>query len=164
MNTDFLRQNFGGSRFFLYVLLATLAAVIPSTLLTLATDRIAKAFGSNIADLAPVFEPLTPFRLFFGTALGPLIETLVLIIAIRLFLRLFRSEISASAAAAFVCSAAHGLVAPLWFIGTIWNFFVFSYSFVLWRSHSFPHALLASYLPHALLNAIIFTWIALYPA
>jgi hypothetical protein len=67
-----------------------------------------------------------------------------------------------AATAAILCGLAHGTYGLLWFFGTAWSFFVFSYGFLAWRKVSYLHAFVAAAAPHALLNATVFGFLALY--
>lgn len=148
----------------IYVSAAALAALVPSTVLTLAANHVLEKSNVDASSWIPSFQPLTIFQFLFRTAIGPLIETGIVLLIIKAVSRFTKSPVVASIVVAILCGAAHGLAAPLWFIGTVWSFFVYSYGFFLWRHHSLKYAILAMYLPHALLNSVVVTWIRLFPA
>lgn len=157
-----LRNRVG--KFFLYVLLAAVVAIVPSTLLAFFSKYVTEWLGVNTAGWVSSFGPLTTFRLFFDVLLGPLIQTGILILVICIARRGAQRPVFVAMIATVVFASAHGLAAPLWFVGTAWSLFIYSYGFFLWRPTAFKYAVLAMYLPHALVNLLAITWIELYPA
>jgi len=98
----------------------------------------------------------TGWRAFIaGVLFAPVVETLLL--GGMLALMPGRWSIPSRALlAGLLWGLLHGLVAPIWFIGTWFPFFVFSCCWMTWRRRSFRHAFAAAALPHALHNLVAF--------
>jgi len=66
-----------------------------------------------------------------------------------------------SVISAVVWGGLHALSTPFWFFGSVFGFFVFSYSYLVWRKKSFKYGFAAAAIPHALNNLIVFVIVAI---
>lgn len=96
----------------------------------------------GVVILAPVVETL-----LLGAILGPLRKTGWPPAAVAML-------------SALIWGGLHGLLAPFWFFGTVFSFFVFSSVWLTWRARSLRHAFLAAMLPHAINNLAVFLLVA----
>lgn len=91
----------------------------------------------------------------FGTIIfAPVVETLLLIFLLRFLQSLRLSDLQACVVSAIIWGIGHAWVHPLAFFGTIWSFFVFNWSFLLWRQRSRAHGYWAAALPHVFVNTV----------
>lgn len=136
----------------IYALRACFIALIPSMALGAAAFWMARLVG-----LDPALPPeATGWTGFVGAVfIAPALETLLLVAGIHLIARFMRQWAGIALVSAVAWGLLHGLVAPIWFFGTVWSFFVFSSAYLAWRPVSAKSAFLAAALPHALLNAIL---------
>lgn len=146
---------FRREKFLLYVPLATAIALFPSIALAMAAVRITLWFDPNFFSSLPASPPYTPFRIFISSLPVPLVETWIVMWIIRTVRRFVQRPALIATITAVICAIAHELALPLWFFGTVWSFFVFSYGFLIWQSYSSRYALFAAFLPHALLNFLV---------
>lgn len=115
------------------------------------------ALGVSVLAGIPFEEIEVPERAigvwdFIGVAvLAPLIET-PLLIALLALLPARMGIVPRAAVSALVWGGLHALIAPFWFFGVVWAFFVFSCGYLVWRPESFRHGFAAAALPHALQN------------
>ena len=95
---------------------------------------------------------------FFGAVLfSPIVETLLLSGLLAILSLMRRSVPTTAVISACIWGGLHGLVAPFWFVGTVFGFFVFSCAYLTWRPKSFRHAFAAAALPHAMQNLVAFS-------
>ena len=92
--------------------------------------------------------------------LVPALETLVLA-GMLLFLPERWSIVSRATVMGVAWGGLHALLAPMWFFGPAFLFFVCSRAYLTWRPVSFRHAFTAAGLPHALNNLAVMTWAAI---
>lgn len=91
----------------------------------------------------------------FGNLLfAPLVETVLLIGLLKLLTRIGLREIIAVIVSAILWGALHGTLQPLRFFGTIWNFFVFGYSYFFWRPRLPNRGFAAAAIIHSLVNTV----------
>jgi membrane protease YdiL (CAAX protease family) len=91
-----------------------------------------------------------------GIIFAPIVETLLLAGMLRLLSMASSNRLFVAWAAAMLWGCFHGLIAPLWFFGTVWSFFVFSCGYMKWRELSFKHGFMAAAAPHMLINFSVF--------
>lgn len=154
---------FRGEKFLLYVPLATAIALIPSIVLAMTAFRIALWFDPNFFSAQPTPPPETPFRIFTSSLPVPLIETWIVMWIIRTVRRFVHRPGLIATITAVICAIAHELALPLWFFGTVWSFFIFSYGFLIWQPYSSRYAFFAAFLPHALLNFLVSLSVIFWP-
>lgn len=144
-----------------YALIAGLVSLAGSMLLAGSADALARAFG-----IGPPGDGLPEWSIGWVDLAGlvifaPLVETLLLTALLWGLSRVIASPVRIAAVSALIWGGLHGAVAPMWFFGTVWAFFVFSYAYLAWRPRSYAHAFLAAALPHAMQNAAAFGLLAL---
>lgn len=92
---------------------------------------------------------------FFNVVvLAPLLETLMLAGLLAL-LPARCGLLGRAALSALLWGGLHASTAPFWFVGTVFPFFVFSCSYLVWRPVSFRSGFVAAALPHALQNLVV---------
>jgi len=91
---------------------------------------------------------------------APIIETLMLMGLLAL-MPVRWSIVRRATLWALAWGCLHGLVAPIWFIGVVVPFFVFSCGYLAWRPKSVGFGFAAAALPHALQNLSAFLLVVL---
>lgn len=127
------------------------------------------AVAVGIGRLAGAFEhpPETSgaeasLHFFVGAVLvAPVIETWLLSLTLWLLVRFEWSILATASLAGLVWGGFHALVAPFWFFGTFFGFFVYSCCYLVWRPRSYRHAFLAAALPHGFQNLSVVALVAL---
>lgn len=89
--------------------------------------------------------------------LAPIVETIVLSLLIKLAAMVFARKVTICFISAVFFSTLHGMDEINHILGPFILFFVFSYSFVLWRTHSYRYAYISACVPHMLNNAFVFS-------
>ncbi len=131
----------------LYVLKAATLSFIPCIGVSMILSQIAPdqkiEFKGSAAAIA------------FGTlVIAPLLETL-LMWPILWFLKLFTERMYVVAAcSALIWAVLHSLSAPIWGLGVVWAFFVFSVCFMEWRKESAAKAIVVTALVHTVHNIL----------
>lgn len=136
-----------------YCLAAWPAALVPSMLLLASAYAVFALLGMDVEPPDFAESGLSTIDYFGIVVFSPVVETAVLIVVLKLLLALRLPRLPAAAVSAVAWGLVHASVELLWFFGTVWSFFVFSYAYVSWRPVSFKHAFLAAGIPHALVNA-----------
>jgi membrane protease YdiL (CAAX protease family) len=96
-------------------------------------------------------------ELFFGIVIfAPIAETFLLAGTIGLLSIASSNRLFVAWSAAMLWGCMHASLAPLWFFGTVWSFFVFSCGYINWRKPSFKRGFMAAAVPHALINFSVF--------
>lgn len=144
-----------------YALIAALVSLAGSIALAASADAIARAAGiaepaEGVPEWSIGWVDLAGLVLF-----APLVETLLLSALLWALARFIASPVRIAAASALIWGGLHGAVAPMWFFGTVWPFFVFSYAYLAWRPRSYRHAFFVAALPHAIQNGVAFGLLAL---
>jgi hypothetical protein len=133
-----------------YVLRAGLISFLPSMVIVF----ILAASGIMTEERAPTFEGNPLFILLMVVAVGPPIETLLMVPILRILSFLTRREVPLAVMSACVWAGFHSLLVPAWGLGVIWPFFVFSCSYLTWRKRSFWRAMLITSCVHSLQNLV----------
>lgn len=90
---------------------------------------------------------------FFGVVVfAPIFETLMLSVSIYFTSKFTSNRLVIAVLSGIVFGVSHGINGIYWFFGPTWLFFVFSYSYLFWRPHSYGYAFLAAGVPHMLNN------------
>jgi hypothetical protein len=144
-----------------YALTAGLVSLAGSMALAASADAIARAAGiveptEGVPEWSIGWVDLAGLVVF-----APLVETLLLSALLWGLSRFIASPVRVAAASALIWGGLHGAVAPMWFFGTVWAFFVFSYAYLAWRPRSYRHAFFVAALPHAMQNGAAFGLLAL---
>ncbi|MBA3929886.1 MAG: hypothetical protein C0521_09920 [Xanthomonas sp.] len=92
--------------------------------------------------------------------LAPLVETWLLSLTLWFLVRFEWSTLTTAALAGLVWGGFHALLAPFWFFGTFFGFFVYSCCYLVWRQRSYRHGFLAAALPHGLQNLLVVVLVA----
>jgi hypothetical protein len=137
-----------------YVWRAAATGVVPSILLVVVVAGLAALAGMDVR--RPPELRLGAGGLVTVVLVAPLLETLILAGLLELLGMALRSWVRIAAVSAVAWGLLHGLVAPLWFFGTVWSFFVFSAAYIAWRPQSIGRAFAAAAMPHALINLAVF--------
>jgi membrane protease YdiL (CAAX protease family) len=85
---------------------------------------------------------------------APIAETLILSVFLYFASKFTAHRLSMAAVSGLVFGALHGINGIYWFFGPTWLFFIFSYSYLTWRTHSYGYAFLAACVPHMLNNLV----------
>jgi len=131
-------------------------ALVPSLLLLTAVFILLRLAGFDLASMSPPAVQVS-LREFTGAVIfAPILETLLLALGLFILGVLFKRRLFVAAVSALLWGGFHGLVAPFWFFGTVWSFFIFSCAYLVWRERSFYSAFLAAAVPHMLVNLTVF--------
>jgi hypothetical protein len=144
-----------------YCLFAFALALIPSIALFSFVYGALMIAGIDISAIKPPERSATPGEVFGTILVAPILETFLLAFGIRILRRFISNVVVVAATSALAWGALHGIVAPLWFFGTAWSFFVFSCAYLVWRERSFWHAFSAAAFPHSLINLSAMASVAL---
>jgi membrane protease YdiL (CAAX protease family) len=136
-----------------FCLVMSLAALVPSIILSFLSNYIAVLLFGDISQYSPP-KIVISFSSLFGTIVfAPVVETLMLGGIIYFLRKFFLNRILICFISGIIFGALHGSVGILWFFGTFWSFIVFSYAFLFWTEDDNLKALLAACIPHMLLNS-----------
>jgi len=133
--------------------LLALVSFVPSYLITRVIALLIEIFGHDIAGALPSFE-LKGLMLLVAVVLGPLFETLLLAVGMWVICKFVKNPWAASAISGVAWSIAHGYQAPLWALGTVWPFMVFSRAYLSWRPRNLSDAIGVAWLAHMIHNAL----------
>lgn len=136
-----------------YALLTFPLALIPSLVLYQCVEWLLIFLGVDVTAISPPKIVGTPGEIFGIVIFSPVIETLILAYMLTILSSSSLRRIWVVVIAAIAWGCLHGIVARLWFFGTVWSFFMFSCAYLVWRTVSFRKALLAAALPHVLINS-----------
>jgi hypothetical protein len=111
--------------------------------------------GAISETTSPSFPPLrAPVLLAAVVVIGPAVETLFMSL-ILWFLSLFvKGRIFLAILSAVIWALLHSLDTPVWGLGVIWPFFVFSCAYLAWRDVSWRDAFVVTWGIHAFQNVI----------
>ena len=133
-----------------YVLRTGLISLVPSLIITM----ILGLTGVITHETAPKFEG-PAIGLFLGLIIiAPPLETLLMAGGLRLLSFITKRQILLAVFSAFIWAVIHSLEAPVWGLGVIWPFFVFSCCYLSWRRHSWWRAILVTSCVHAFQNIL----------
>ena len=114
---------------------------------------VAALMGISLEAYLPDIKIDSIFMLIIVVIVAPLIETLILAVFFMLIPRRL-GLVKRAIISAILWGILHALSAPLWFIGVIFSFFVFSCGYLVWRQKSFACAFVAALLPHVFVNFV----------
>jgi hypothetical protein len=139
-----------------YILIMWPVTVIPALLIATIMFAVVLGFGVDAVSYAPSFEgdiqARPVFLLYSGVILFPFIESLLMGALIR-FLQNFTQRLFVVAlVSAIVWAVLHSLAAPLWGLGVLWGFFVFSVAFMVWGREKFMNGVWVATAIHGLNN------------
>ena len=131
-----------------YIWKATLISLIPSLCIAFIISVVYPA--AKEPDFAG-----PPILLAVGLLVfSPWTETLLLWLGIILIQRFVKSAVRIAIVSAAIWAIIHSLAAPVWGLGVIWPFYVFSVSFIEWRKISKWKAVSVTAGIHMLQNTI----------
>lgn len=130
-----------------YVMRAWALALLPSLGLAILVGLLAPQ--SDRPDIALD----SSLEILFVIALGPLIETLLMVPPLLLINR-FAGPGPAVVGSALLWGLAHGLQAPVWGLVIWWPFLVFSIAMLTWRGRGLGLAILIVTAIHGLQNSV----------
>lgn len=133
--------------------LLALLSFVPSYFITRAVALLIETYGYSTAGALPSFE-LKGLMLLVAIVLGPLFETILLAVGMWIICKFVKNPWFASAISGVVWSIAHGYQAPLWALGTLWPFMVFSRAYLSWKPQSLSNAIGVAWLAHLIHNAL----------
>jgi membrane protease YdiL (CAAX protease family) len=144
-----------------YCLAAFPIALIPSIAILFFALLSLAILGTEVATLQLPRRSGSTLEFFGIVVFAPIAETLLLAATLRTLRWMSAKPLHAATVAALLWGALHAALAPLWFFGAVWSFFVFSCAYLAWRTRSFMHAFAAAAVPHALINLSSFSAVAL---
>ena len=95
-------------------------------------------------------------KIFLELFFSPIVETLILGQFIKIISLFLDEKIIICCITAVVAAIFHGMNGIYTFFGPMILFFSFSYSFILWRAHSYRYAYISACVPHMLNNLSAF--------
>lgn len=129
--------------------------MIPSVVLFAFAYIALRVLGVNVARFqAPEVHP-TVAGVFLTVVFSPVVETLILAGGLALLSSFSNRRLPVAVVSAIAWGCLHGLLAAMWFFGTVWSFFVFSWAYLTWRERGFTRAFLVAAVPHALMNLTV---------
>ncbi|WP_139169538.1 CPBP family glutamic-type intramembrane protease [Microbulbifer yueqingensis] len=93
---------------------------------------------------------------------APLIEAMLLALLLNILVKFGLDHWLACMVSAVVWGFVHGLIEPVKFVGTIWSFFIFSFSYLWWLEVSKKKAFIAGLLPHVAINIVVVLMLSIY--
>jgi hypothetical protein len=139
------------------VLTLGVISIVPSFVLFWLAQAIVRLFGSDPAAFGRVLTfPnwwVAVVMLVFG---GPLIETVLLALGLRVLGLLGLSISAMSCISALGWGLLHAITTPLQFFSVAWSFYVYSRGYLAWRPKGQQQAIGAAWIPHVMYNALAF--------
>ncbi|MBH9551968.1 hypothetical protein [Inhella gelatinilytica] len=134
--------------------------------LMLSVYGVAYALGIPLESFErpPQLQPLKLSEWLGTVGLAPLLESMLLAAELELLRKLGVPGRWAAVVGAISWGLLHGLVAPVWFFGTVCSFYLFSVGYWRYGAVSFEQGLFAAMFPHALVNATAMTLVWALPA
>jgi hypothetical protein len=130
-------------------------ALIPTVALYLLAHWLLGVAGVNVSAHTRPGRTVTLGGAIGSVVFAPVVETFLLAGGLRALIVAPISREVAAAISALICGCLHGLVAFMWFFGTVWSFFVFSSGYLKWRERSFAQGYIAAAVPHVLINLTV---------
>lgn len=131
-----------------YILRTGLISLIPSLFFVM----ILGLTGIISEDTGPEFKGSGAELFIMLVVIGPSIETLIMAGGLWVISFITKRRIWQAAISACVWAVMHSLIAPVWGLGVIWPFFVFSCSYLNWRRRSLWRAILVTSCVHGFQN------------
>lgn len=106
-----------------YCLIVYVVTLIPSIIYLNVVSFIIDYY-----ELTPILPPLLPnnWKTFInGGVIGPILETLFLVIILKFINELNINNTKKNGIAAIIFGLLHGVISPIWFGNTFWYFFIF---------------------------------------
>lgn len=133
-----------------YVLRTGLISLLPS----LAFVTLLATSGLITEQNTPTFEGSAVGLFVMIVIIGPPIETLLMGLVLRILSLITKRRIPLAAMSACLWACLHSIAAPVWGLGVIWPFFVFSCSYLTWRERAWWRAIWVTSCVHAFQNVL----------
>jgi hypothetical protein len=147
--------------FWRHCLLAFPLATIPASVLILLGAAVLEVLGVDLSKHSPPELGLGAGDILGAVLAAPLLETALLTVGLAILSVFTRRKVIAAAVSAVLWGLLHGLIAPFWFLGAVWPFYVFSLCYLAWQPRSFGHGYTVALVPHVLNNAFAVAMVAL---
>lgn len=147
--------------FWRHCLLAFPLATVPALGFVLLGAGVCALLGVDLSKHSPPEIGLGAGEVLAAVLAAPLVETALLTVGIAILSVFTRRKVVVAAVSAVVWGVLHGLIAPFWFVGAVWPFYVFSMGYLAWQPRSFGHGYIAALVPHVLNNAFAVAMVAL---
>lgn len=139
-----------------YCLIAYIVALLPSVLL-LNIESLVLSFFKIKLTMPPLHE--STWKTFVkGSLIGPVIESLLLILTIKCIKKFITINFKIAIIAGIIWGLLHGVASPFWIGNTAWYFFIFSIAYCTWLPKSASKAYIATTIPHIMINISAFTY------
>ena len=136
-----------------YCLAAVPIVLIPEVLLVLSALVVCGLLGVDVSLISAPDRSASRSEFLWSVVIAPIVETVLLALGLNGLLSLTSNLRLVAIATAVAWGCFHAAFGFLWLFGTIWGFFIFSCSYLAWRSQSFGAAFAAAAVPHAIINA-----------
>jgi len=140
-----------------YCLIMFPVGMVPSYIFYGTAQVIANILGWDVHNHLMSQVNLTFKDMIWIIVISPIVETFILAGFIVIIQKMINNRFIVSLILALLFGALHGIFGALWFFGAAWPFFVFAYSYSVWREISFSHAIMAAWIPHLLHNTTSFS-------
>ena len=138
-----------------YCLLAFPIALLPSLALFASANVILRALVVDPDHFQAPQIHATVLDAFGAVVFSPITETLLLAGGLSILSNFSKRKLPLAVASAIGWGCLHALFGALWFFGTVWSFFVFSFAYLTWRECGFARAFTVAAVPHALVNLTV---------
>ena len=157
MNAWFQKRFNSDLAYWPAVLTLGVIVVVPSAALLWLSKAIVRLFESDPAALVTVYTfPnwwVAVVMFVFG---GPLIETALLALVLRVMRPFGLSTSAMSCFSALGWGLVHAITSPVQFLHVVWGFYVFSRGYLAWLPKGQQQAIGAAWIPHIMANAVAF--------
>jgi len=133
-----------------YILRTGLISLVPSLIIVISLGML----GIMNEENGPKFEGPTVGLLVGIVILGPPIETLLMAAVLWVLSFITKRKVALAILSALVWAGLHSIAAPVWGLGVLWPFFVFSCSYLTWRQRAWWRAVLVTSCVHAFQNIL----------
>jgi hypothetical protein len=136
--------------------------ILKASAFTIATSLSLLLLASFLIEFPDEGPSLTlSFKDFFGVVFfAPFVETLLMILSVRIFFYFSGSIIISSLLNGLLWAGLHSMLFPLWGLFVFIPFVVFSFAYFDWRNKSKKLALFVPFVIHAILNSTPFVLMA----
>lgn len=152
MNNNFFIFNISTFKF--YVVAAGVFAFFGSLIIISGVFATNEIFSLNLIPDNNDASVLL-IDVFGYIVLAPIIETFLIVLMVAGMKHLKMSHLMICIISALIWGGLHAIIAPMNFFGTIFSFFIFTHSYMIWQKHSFKYAYFAAALPNVILNSLV---------
>ena len=133
-----------------YILRTGLISLVPSMVIAI----ILGLAGAVTEDTSPKFEGSALGLFILMVLVSPPVETLIMAGGLWVLSFITKKPVRLAIISAIIWALVHSLIAPVWGLGVIWPFFVFSCAYLGWRRRSWWRAILVTSCVHAFQNIL----------